>query len=111
LETEDRGALLWLYGERLKSELHIAFQLLDEMERLAPDEIEGGRRMAQAFFEALRHEVRLSANVLDVEDMDALEGHVIEAAGRAALSEFTEARGCLAKAISVATSIAARGNR
>ena len=45
------------------------------------------------------------------EDMGELESQVVEAAGRSALSEFREARECLARAMSAATSIASKGGK
>jgi hypothetical protein len=107
LYMETRKAILtYQFSERIKSELIIAFQLLEEMATLGGDDWRGAEKLMEAYLRSLLGEVRLAQGVLGSDHFAVAERKTIEAIGHLKLFERPEIYACLREAISSVTTSA-----
>jgi hypothetical protein len=96
------------YGERLKSEVSIANQLLEQLIGLKDDQFIGGLKILEAYLNALTMEIRLAQNVLGSKVVFARAARKLtEAVGRITLKEYDEARQCFGEALNDVTTVCA----
>lgn len=95
--------LIFMYSERLKSELIIASHLCERFSTLPGEERIGAEKILTAFLEALTGEIRIAQNIEKTLNFLGAEKRVQEAIGRMKLSEFQEMRRSISEAISLIT--------
>ena len=102
---ETREAILnFQYAEKMKSELIVGTQLLDQVISLKEPEFSGGKRVLVWYLEGLLREVRIAQNVLGPgHSYNDMERKIMEVIGRLQVSQFQEAQWSLSEAISLAT--------
>jgi hypothetical protein len=104
---ETRKAILtYQFSERIKSELIIAFILLEKMAALGGDDWSGAEKLMEAYLEVLLGEVRLARGVIGPNHFAEAERKMIEAIGHLKLYERTRLYACLREAISSVTTLA-----
>ena len=86
--------------ERVKSELIIATKMLDRLNELSGDELEGASKLYSFFLTALEGEINIAFNVLGMKEFEMAATKVREAAEKAHLSQYDEAVRLLSEAIS-----------
>lgn len=96
------------YGEKLKSEVSIANQLLEQLVGLKDDQFIGGLRIVEAYLNSLIMEIKLAQKVLGSKVYFSKTARKLtEAVGRITLKEFDEARACFAEALNDVTTVCA----
>jgi hypothetical protein len=104
---ETRKAILtYQFSERLKSELIIAFKLLEKMAALGGDDWRGAEKLMEAYLEALLGEVRIAQGVIGSNHFAEAEENVVKAVGHLRLFERPELYAGLREAISSVTTSA-----
>jgi len=88
------------YVERVKSELIIAAKMLDRLNELSGDELNGACKLYSFFLAALEGEINIAYNVLGMKEFDMAAAKVREAADKAELQQYDEAMKLLSDAIS-----------
>jgi predicted HTH domain antitoxin len=103
---ETREAILnFQYAEKMKSELIVGTQLLDQVISLKEAELSGGKKVLVWYLEGLLRELRIAQNVLESGHSyyNDMERKIMEVIGRLQVSQFQEAQWSLSEAISLAT--------
>jgi hypothetical protein len=102
---ETREAILnFNYAEKMKSELILSTQLLDQVVSLKDAELSGGKKVLVWTLEGMLREVRMAQNVLgSAPSYNDMERKIMEVIGRLQVSQFEEAQRSLSEAISLAT--------
>ena len=96
------------YGEKLKSEVSIANQLLEQLVGLKDDQFIGGLRILEAYLNSLIMEIKLAQKVLGSKVyFSKTTRKLTEAVGRITFKEFDEARACFAEALNDVTTVCA----
>ena len=96
------------YGERLKSEVSIANQLLERLLGLKDDQFIGGLQIVEAYINSLIMEIKLAQKVLRSKVFFAKATRKLtESIGRITLQEFDEARQCFSEALNDVTTVCA----
>jgi hypothetical protein len=96
------------YGEKLKSEVSIANQLLEQLVGLKDDQFIGGLRILEAYLNSLIMEIKLAQKVLGSKVyFSKTTRKLTEAVGRITLKEYDEARACFAEALNDVTTVCA----
>jgi hypothetical protein len=102
---ETREAILnFQYAEKMKSELIVGTQLLDQVISLKDPELSGGKKVLVWYLEGLLREARIAQNVLGPAHFyNDMERKLMEVIGRLQVFQFQEAQWSLSEAISLAT--------
>jgi hypothetical protein len=97
--------LIFMYSERIKSELIIASEILEKMFALKGEERKGAEKLMSSFLEALAGEIRIAQGIEKSINFLGAEKKIKEAIGKITLSEFSEINRCISDSLSyVATS-------
>jgi len=88
------------YVERVKSELIVAAKMLDRLNELGGDELNGASKLYSFFLMALEGEINIAYNVLGMKDFATAAAKVREASDKAQLRQYDEAMKLLSDAIS-----------
>ncbi len=92
------------FSEKVKSEVSIANQLLEQVIGLKDDEFTGGKKILDAYLNAVLIEIKLAQNVLGSKVVFSKTSRKLtEAIGRINLAEFSEARQCFSEALTDTT--------
>ncbi len=92
------------FSEKVKSEVSIANQLLEQLIGLKDDEFVGGNKIVDAYLNAVLIEIKLAQNVLGSKVIFSKTARKLtESIGRINLKEFNEARQCFSEALSDTT--------
>lgn len=92
------------FSEKVKSEVSIANQLVEQLIGLKDDEFTGGKKIVGAYLNAVLLEIRLAQNVLGSKVIFSKTSRKLtEAIGRIDLKEFDEARQCFSEALTDTT--------
>ena len=86
--------------ERVKSELIIAAKMLDRLNELSGDELEGASKLYSFFLMALEGEINIAYNVLGMKEFEMAAAKVREATDKAHLNLYEDALKLLSEAIS-----------
>lgn len=103
-----KDILGFMYGERLKSALIIAGQLLGVLAGLNEKERPGGLKMFGSYVKGATGEMRIAANVMKGSDWDALSGQLNLMEGYARLGQMEAARDELSRTLSRVTTLSGR---
>ncbi|MDD1726165.1 MAG: hypothetical protein LUQ34_04725 [Euryarchaeota archaeon] len=99
------------YGEKLKSEVSIASQLLEHLIVLQDDQFIGGLKILEAYLNSLLMEIKLAQKVLHSNAIFAQTARKLtEAIGRITLKEYDGARVCFGEALSDVTTVCAESS-
>lgn len=96
------------YSERLKSNLFLLESALRRLEALKGERRSGGKEVAQAVFGAMRNELNIARPYLPSEEVNRIEGKLLELGGNMALDEYSKARGNFAQILSLVTTLCHR---
>lgn len=102
-----KAILLYMYAERIKSELIIASNLLATMEALEGNERLGAEKMMVSFLEALTGEIRIGQHIERTMNFIGAERKILEAIGKIGLHERSEVNQCISEALSLITTCSA----
>jgi len=102
METR-KTILIYQYSEKIKSELIVAFKLLEKMATLVGEEFRGAEKLMESFLETLIGEVRIAQNVEKSAQLLEAEKKIMEAIGKVRLFEYPEVNRCLREALSAVT--------
>ncbi len=92
------------FSEKVKSEVSIANQLLEQLIGLKDDEFTGAKKIIDAYLNAVLLEIRLAQNVLGSKVVFSKTSRKLtEAIGRIDLKEFNDARQCFSEALTDTT--------
>ena len=92
------------YSEKVKSEVSIANQLLEQLIGLKDAEFEGGKKITEAYLNSVLMEIKLAQNVLGSKVIFSKTlRKLTEAIGRIDLNEYDEARQCFSEALNDVT--------
>lgn len=105
METR-QAIMIYQFSERFKSELIIAFKMLEKMAALGGEDWKGAEKLMEAYLDALLGEVRISQGVIGSSHFAEAERKIVEAIGHLKLFERPELYGCLREAISSVTTSA-----
>ena len=102
-----KAIFIYMYAERIKSELIIASNLLATMDSLEGDAREGAEKMMESFLEALAGEIRIAQHVERSMNFIGAERKIMEAMGKIKLQERFEINQCISEALSLVTTCSA----
>jgi len=102
-----KAILIYMYAERLKSELIIVSNLLATMDRLEGNERLGAEKMMVSFLEALAGEIRIAQHVERSMNFIGAERKIMEAIGKIQLHERSKINQCISEALSLITTCSA----
>jgi hypothetical protein len=85
-----KAILIYMYAERIKSELIIASNLLTTMGGLEDNERMGAEKMMESFLEALTGEIRIAQHVERSMNFIGAERKIMEAIGKVKLHELSK---------------------
>ena len=100
--------LLFMYSERIKSELLIASELLAAFSSMQDQERQGGERVMTKFLEALVLEIRIAYGTEKSVHFLGAKKKVLEAIGKMRLSETADITRCISEALSFVTTASQR---
>jgi len=95
-----KAIICFQYTERIKSELIIAANLLEEMGELKNDELVGAEKLMLSFLRALQGEIRIAYSVLQMQNFKEAGDKVAEIAENVSSHEYQEATKRISEAIS-----------
>jgi len=98
-----KAVTVFVYVERIKSELIIAARLLEEIQNLKESEGEGAKKPMLSFLNALQGETQIAYNVSKEKNFEQATMKVREATERTRSKEYREAIRCVSEAISIST--------
>ncbi len=98
--------LIYLYSERIKSGLIIAFKLISRVDTLKGEERLGAEKLLISYLAALLAEIRIAENVEDSQNFRKAEKKVEEAEAKVYLSETSAVMRCLSEALTAITTSA-----
>jgi len=108
--TEEKPSLdvkkaitIFVYVEKIKSELIIAARLLEGVQNLKENEGEGAKKLVLSFLNALQGETQIAHNVSKEKNFEQASMKVWEATERTRSREYGEAIRCISEAISITT--------
>lgn len=96
------------YADRLKSNLLLVIDAVDELSKLRGIEQEGGRKLTKRLLERLRNELNIASNYLPVRESSLIRNKLMEAEGNAMLCNYSKASQNLAEAMVQITTLANR---
>ena len=100
--------LLFMYSERIKSELLIASELMTALSSMDGREREGGVRVMTRFLEALVLEIRIAYGTEKSVNFLGAEKKVLEAIGKMRLAETADINRYISEALSFVTTASQR---
>jgi len=95
--------LIFMYSERIKSELIIASEVLAKMFTLEGEERKGAEKLMSSYLEALAGEIRIAQGIEKSINFLGAEKKIMEAIGKITLSEFSEINRCISDSLSYVT--------
>lgn len=96
------------YSERIKAEVSIAHQLFEQLIGLKEDEFSGGKKIMEAYINAILTDIKIARNVLGSKVVFSKTSRKLtESIGRIDLREYEEARECFAEALTEITTYCA----
>jgi len=95
-----KAIICFQYTERIKSELIIAANLLEEMGELKNDELVGAEKLMSSFLRALQGEIRIAYSVLQMQNFKEAGDKVAEIVENVSSHEYQEATKRISEAIS-----------
>ena len=98
-----KAIFIYMYAERIKSELIMASNLLATMDGLEGDERLGAEKMIASFLEALTGEIRIAQHVERSMNFIGAERKITEAIGKIRLYERSGINQCISEALSLVT--------
>jgi len=98
-----RAILVFMYSERIKSELLIASNLLAKMFTLENEERNGAEKMMTSYLETLTGEIRIAQNIEKSINFIGAERKIMEAIGKMKLSQYEDINRCISEALSFIT--------
>jgi len=98
-----KAITIFVYVERIKSELIIAVRLLEGIQNLKQNEGEGAMKLILSFLNALQGETQIAYNVSKEKKFEQATMKVWEATERTHSKEYGEAIRCISEAISITT--------
>jgi len=106
LQASLREALInFQYSEKIKSELIIAFALLEKMSELEGSEFTGAKKIILSFFDSLLNEVRIAGNVTRLKTFSEIKAEMTDAMEKIEIRSYNEAYRHVSKAVSLATTL------
>ena len=94
---------IYQYSERIKSELIIAFGLLEKMLTLGGEELKGAEKLMVLYLESMVGEIRIAQNVEKSMNFIGAEKKIMEAIGKLKLFEYQDINRCISEALSLIT--------
>jgi len=98
-----KAIIRFQYTERIKSELIIAANLLEEISELKNDELAGAEKLMSSFLRALQSEIRIAHSVLQMQNFKDAGDKVAKVAESVSSHEYAEATKRISEAISRVT--------
>lgn len=98
-----KAIICFQYIERIKSELIIAANLLEEIGELKNDELAGAEKLMSSFLRALQGEIGIAHSVLQMQNFKEAGDKVAEIAESVSSHEYQEATKHVSEAISRVT--------
>jgi hypothetical protein len=98
-----KAIFIYMYAERIKSELIIASNLLATMDGLEGNERLGAEKMMASFLETLAGEIRIAQHVERTMNFIGAEKKIMEAMGQIKLHEKSDINQCVSEALSLVT--------
>ena len=98
-----KAIFIYMYAERIKSELIITSNLLATMDGLEGDEHLGAEKMMASFLDALAGEIRIAQHVEGTMNFIGAERKIMEATGKIKLQKRSEINQCISEALSLVT--------
>lgn len=99
-----KAILIYQFSERIKSELIIAFKMLEKMATLSGEEWSGAEKLMTSYLGSLLGEIRMAQHVADLSHFKAVEDKIVKAVGHLRLFEQPELYQCLREATSAIVS-------
>lgn len=103
-----KSILIFMYSERIKSELIIASEILAKMLSLKGEERKGAETLMTTYLNALAGEIRIAQGIEKSINFIGAEKKIVEAIGKIALSEFSEIDRCISDSLSFVTTSSQR---
>lgn len=97
------------FGERTKSELLVASQLIPLVAEMKEKELAGGKRVLLACLELFRTEASFAQKATGMQEFNRVVNHISEAISQLESEKFSEANRPIASAVSAATTAAQKG--
>jgi hypothetical protein len=98
-----KSILVFMYSERIKSELIIASDVLEKMLTLVGEERKGAEKLMLTYLERLVGEIKIAQGIEKSINFLGAEKKITEAIGRIQLSEFSEINRCISDSLSFIT--------
>jgi hypothetical protein len=98
-----KAIIRFQYTERIKSELIIAANLLEEISELKNDELAGAEKLMSSFLHALQSEIRIAHSVLQMQNFKVAGDKVAKVTESVFSHEYAEATKRISEAISRVT--------
>jgi endonuclease III-like uncharacterized protein len=96
------------YAERIKAEVSIAHQLFEQLIGLKDDEFNGGKKIIEAYINAILTDIQIARNVVGSKVIFSKTSRKLtESIGRIDLKEYEEVRQCFSEALSEITTYCA----
>lgn len=102
-----KAILIYMYAERIKSELIIASNLFVTMNGLEGQERVGAEKMMVSYLEALAGEIRIAQHVETSVNFIGAERKIMEAIGKIRLHEKSVINQCISESLSLITTCSA----
>jgi len=100
-----RAVIIFLYVERIKSELIIGSKLLEEIENTSENQREGAEKILLAYLEMLQSETKLAQQVSSVSNFENVQLKLESAHQNMRDHKYSEALKNISQAISLTTTI------
>jgi hypothetical protein len=98
-----KAIVVFHYAEKIKSNLILAFSLLDVLDGMREEEIIGAERLLVAYFNALVREVNIAANASEVHGFQDVSAKLDEAVEQTKQHNYANVMKLVSEAISIAT--------
>jgi len=98
-----KAIVVFHYAEKIKSNLILAFSLLDVLDGMRDEEISGAEKLLVAYFNALIREVNIAANASEVQGFQDVSAKLDEAVEQTKQHNYANAMKLVSEAISITT--------
>jgi len=98
-----KAIVVFHYAEKIKSNLILAFSLLDVLDGMRDEEISGAEKLLVAYFNALIREVNIAANASEVQGFQDVSAKLDEAVEQTRQHNYANAMKLVSEAISITT--------
>jgi len=98
-----KAIVVFHYAEKIKSNLILAFSLLDVLDGMRDEEISGAEKLLVAYFNALIREVNIAANASEVQGFQDVNAKLDEAVEQTRQHNYANAMKLVSEAISITT--------